>query len=92
MGFENFEAEPGASEQAGSSTISPLMTDRDIAKRLSFSESWVRQQRSNRRHGRPHVLALDPVYVGDSPRYPREEFEAWLHSLLQETPSLGENH
>ncbi len=34
-------------------------TDKQIANLLGVSSSWVRLQRFNRRHGKPHVLDVD---------------------------------
>lgn len=56
--------------------------DRQIADLLGVSTSWVRLQRFNRRHGRPHTFDLDPVQVGYSPRYLRQEFDAFLTRLI----------
>jgi predicted DNA-binding transcriptional regulator AlpA len=55
-----------------------LIGDGEIAQLISLSKSWVRKQRFSRRHGLPHVLDIDPVMIGGCPRYPREEFLAWL--------------
>ena len=56
----------------------PLLKDRDIGDLVGKSESWVRQERSNRQHGRPHIRTVDPVMVGDSPRYRRNEIAEWF--------------
>jgi hypothetical protein len=56
-------------------------TDKDIARRLNLSPSWVRGQRHKRTHGLPHILDLDPRYVGSCPRYVKEEVEAFIAKL-----------
>ena len=55
--------------------------DRDIARFLGMSPGWVHTQRYFRRQGRSHVLAIDPVQVGASPRYRREDVEAFIAAL-----------
>lgn len=56
-------------------------SDRDIAKMLKVSPSWVRGQRFNRRHGRDHCLDVDPVMVGSLPRYAPEAIEDWVERI-----------
>lgn len=56
-------------------------TDKDVARRLNMSPSWVRGQRFKRRHGEPHVLNLEPRYIGTSTRYVKEEVEALVVAL-----------
>lgn len=60
-------------------------TDKDIARRLNLSPSWVRGQRHKRVNGRPHVLELEPRYVGRCPRYVRQEVEAFVEGLIGDT-------
>ncbi|CAN7163984.1 hypothetical protein LJR219_000199 [Phenylobacterium sp. LjRoot219] len=58
---------------------SPLLyRDRDVAKLIGMSSSWVRGQRHLRRHGKEHVLALDPVLIGSTPLYPADELLKWV--------------
>jgi len=57
-----------------------LIRDRDVARLLSMSCSWVRKQRMLRRGDEPHVLAIDPVLIGSTPRYRVSDVEAWLAS------------
>ena len=57
------------------------INDKRLAERLDLSTSWVRKQRWLRRHGQDHVLNLDPIMIGGSPRYRTAEIEAWLDSL-----------
>ena len=68
----------------------PLMTDREIARLIGFSESWVRQQRSNRNQKRAHAFTVDPIYVGDSPRYRRSDVEEWFKGLVANKPYAEE--
>ena len=58
-----------------------FLKDQDIAEALSMSQAWVRKQRHLRRHGLEHVLTIDPVQIGTSPRYRLEEVEQWIESL-----------
>ncbi len=55
--------------------------DKRLAERLDLSMSWVRKQRWLRRHGQDHVLTIDPVMIGGSPRYRSVDIEAWLDKL-----------
>jgi len=63
---------------------SVLINDADIAGMLGLSRSWVRKQRFDRRHGRPHALTIDPVMIGSAPRYRRSEVIRWVTSLESE--------
>lgn len=53
-------------------------SDKEVARRLNMSTSWVRGQRHKRRHGEPHVLDLEPRYIGTCARYVRDEVEALI--------------
>ena len=55
--------------------------DRDIAQRLNLSPSWVRGQRHKRSHGLPHILTLDPRYIGSCPRYVAVEVESFIAAI-----------
>lgn len=59
-----------------------LYTDKDVARRLNMSASWVRGQRHKRRHGHDHVLDIDPVMIGSCPRYVGADVEAFLLRLV----------
>lgn len=50
-----------------------LYNDKDVARRRSLSPSWVRGQRFKRQHGQPHILEVDPRYIGTCPRFVRAE-------------------
>jgi len=58
-----------------------LVDDAFIALSLSMSVGWVRNQRWRRRHKQDHILTIDPVMVGTSPRYRIEDVSAWIASL-----------
>jgi len=62
-------------------TFSPaLVDDRYVAQQLCMSRSWVRKQRLYRRRGLDHVLDIDPVLIGSTPRYRIEDFQAWIQA------------
>lgn len=61
--------------------MSILMCDKDVASLVRMSPSWVRVQRHKRKTGKEHSLVVDPVMIGTTPRYRKEEIEAWLESL-----------
>lgn len=56
-------------------------TDKDVARKLSLSTSWVRVQRHKRSKGLPHTLKVDARYIGTCPRYLRGEIEAFVASI-----------
>ena len=58
-----------------------LINDRYVAERLSISPQWVRNQRWRRRQGLEHILTIDPVMIGSSPRYRIEDVETWIAEL-----------
>ena len=60
-------------------------TDKEVARLLSMSPSWVRVQRLKRRRNQPHTLNLDPRMIGSCPRYVREEVEALVAQLVSST-------
>lgn len=57
-------------------------TDKDVARLFSMSPSWVRVQRHKRKHELDHVLAIDPIYIGSSPRYIKTGIDALIASLI----------
>ena len=57
-------------------------TDKDVARRLNLSPSWVRGQRHKRSHGFPCILDLEPRYIGACPRYVRGEVEAFIAGVI----------
>lgn len=63
-------------------TIEPaFLNDKEIARILGLSPSWVRGQRYKRLHGLPHILDLQPRYIGSCPRYVRDEVHAFVSAL-----------
>lgn len=64
------------------STQPAFYNDKDIARRLNLSPSWVRGQRHKRRKGQPHVFNIDPRYIGSSPRYVADEVEDFILAIV----------
>lgn len=58
-------------------------SDKDVARLLNMSPSWVRGQRFKRKREEPHFLDLEPRYIGRCARYSRGEVEAFVASLLE---------
>ncbi len=58
-----------------------LLNDKAIADALSMSKPWVRLQRYKRLRNEEHVFCVDPVYLGKSPRYRRQDFLDWVSAL-----------
>lgn len=56
-------------------------SDKDVARRLNLSPSWVRGQRHKRKHGEDHILDIEPRYIGSCPRYVAAEVEAFIAAL-----------
>ena len=65
-----------------------FLNDKTLASAMCMSQSWVRVQRYKRRKGLPHILSIDPVMIGSSPRYRMEDLEAFIEGLT----SANENH
>jgi len=59
-------------------------TDKDIARRLNLSPSWVRGQRHKRAHGLAHILDLEPRYIGSCARYVAAEVEAFIEAIAHQ--------
>jgi predicted DNA-binding transcriptional regulator AlpA len=64
----------------------PLLNDKEVAKTLALSPSWVRKQRLLRKRKLPHTLTVDPVMIGRSPRYRQEDMKKWADGLKQDDP------
>ena len=62
-----------------------FLSDKEIAFELRMSRSWVRKQRWLRRCGEDHVFTVDPILIGNTPRYRRDEVEAWINGLAEQT-------
>tara|TARA_R110001592_G_scaffold32162_2_gene112771 strand:+ start:25869 stop:26111 length:243 start_codon:yes stop_codon:yes gene_type:complete len=58
-----------------------LLNDKDVASLVNFSVAWVRKERWLRRSGKPHSLNIDPVIIGNTPRYRSSEIKEWLKNL-----------
>jgi len=58
-----------------------FFTDKDVARKLNLSTSWVRVQRHRRRMGLPHIFTVEPRYIGTCPRYVRAEIDAFVASI-----------
>jgi hypothetical protein len=58
-----------------------FFTDKDVARRLNLSPSWVRGQRHKRRQGLPHILNVDARYIGSCPRYVASEIDAFVAAI-----------
>jgi len=58
-----------------------FLNDKEIARMVSMSPSWVRKQRHLRKKGAPHILTIDPVMIGASPRYSSASIGQWLNAL-----------
>lgn len=57
------------------------LSDREVSDILSVSTAWLRKQRYLRRNDLGHILEIDPVYLGRSPRYRESEITLWSDSL-----------
>jgi hypothetical protein len=58
-----------------------LINDHEVAKLLSMSMGWVRNQRYRRRHSEDHSFTLDPVLIGKAPRYRLTDVNDWVSNL-----------
>ena len=58
-----------------------LLGDKEIAEKVKLTTSWVRKQRLMRRQGKKHSFTVDPVMVGNVPRYRQEEVQSWIEML-----------
>ena len=59
-----------------------FFTDKDVARKLNLSPSWVRGERFKRSKGLPHTLEVDARYIGTCPRYVRGEIEAFVAKIV----------
>ena len=58
-----------------------LLKDKEVANIFSMSHSWVRKQRHLRRKQQSHFLTIDPVMVGSSPRYRKDDVAAIFNGM-----------
>lgn len=61
--------------------LNNLLSDKDVANIIKLSPSWIRKQRYLRKNNQEHVFAVDPVLVGESPRYRQTDVFLWLQQL-----------
>lgn len=59
-------------------------SDKDVARRLSLSPSWVRGQRNKRAKDQPHIFDLEPCRIGRSVRYAAADVEAFVEAIRQQ--------
>lgn len=60
-----------------------LLKDKEVANIFGMSHSWVRKERFLRRHNQPHFLTVDPVIIGKSPRYIKDDIEKLFIKLME---------
>ena len=60
-----------------------FLKDKDIARLLNISASWVRGQRHKRAHGLPHIFNLEPRLIGSCVRYSTAEVQAFIAAIEQ---------
>lgn len=60
---------------------SQLICDKQVARLVSLSPSWVRSQRWKRANKINHSFHVDAVYIGSCPRYRKEEVEKWIYAI-----------
>lgn len=60
---------------------SAFITDREIAEKLGLTTSWVKKQRYLRKKDEPHQMQIDPIYIGNQPRYRLEDFQNWVSNI-----------
>lgn len=65
------------------------LCDKEIAQLISMSPSWVRQQRHKRNNNQPHIMDVDCIYIGRSPRYKAEEVQEWLANLQGSSDAIN---
>lgn len=58
-----------------------FICDKDVARLLGMSPSWVRGQRYKRRRGLDHFLQIDPCLISSAVRYRRTEVEALASAI-----------
>ena len=58
-----------------------FLTDKDVARKINFSPSWVRGQRHKRQKGLPHTFDVEARYIGSCPRYVADEIDAFVAAI-----------
>lgn len=61
---------------------SVFLSDKDVARLLNLSASWVRSQRYKQTHGLSHIFDVKPRYIGTCARYVASEVEAFIAKLI----------
>jgi hypothetical protein len=61
-------------------------SDKDVARRLSMSPSWVRQQRFKKSRGLANDFDLEPCRIGGGVRYVVAEVEAYVAAIVHGQP------
>ena len=78
-GYPSHEnSEPIAQEQSAHISRAKFVDDNWIAEQIGMKVSTIRGQRFNRKHGHPHWLDIDPVFIGSKPRWRLNDVIAWL--------------
>ena len=58
-----------------------LLRDKEVARLLGMSQSWVRVQRWKRSVNQPHSLTVNALMIGKAPRYRLSDIKEWLDAL-----------
>lgn len=66
-----------------------FLSDKDLAEVLGMSQSWIRKQRYLRAKEEDHILTIDPIYLGRSPRYRASSFYKWMAALQDDKPQYS---
>lgn len=74
----NEPSKPTSYMSERSTSLPTFVGDGWVAAQIGMKISTIRVQRFNRRHGRPHWLDIDPVFIGSKPRWRRADVVAWL--------------
>ena len=59
-------------------SLENLLSDKQVASLLDFSVAWIQKERWKRKSGKPHILNIDPVIIGNTPRYRASDISAWI--------------
>lgn len=59
-------------------SLENLLSDKQVASLLNFSVAWIQKERWKRKSGQPHILDIDPVIIGNTPRYRASDISAWI--------------
>lgn len=59
-----------------------LLNDKEVARLLSMSSSWVRNQRFKQSRGEEHVFDVTPCHIGKSVRYPYGAVHKWCERFV----------